>query len=85
MAADFDALVAAMDRFDALVAAMELTVHVRTGHVAGTARECLSELDAGTPVAEATKFLRRELARLQEAEDALMAARQARDAAAGAP
>lgn len=81
MAADFDALVAAMDRCRQL----ELTVHVRTGHVADTARECLSELDAGTPVAEATEFLRRELARLQEAEDALMAARQARDAAAGAP
>lgn len=50
-----------------------------------TKTKCLSELDAGTPVAEATEFLRRELARLQEAEDALMAARQARDAAAGAP
>lgn len=81
MAADFDALVAAMDRCRQL----EVTVEVRAGHVADTARECLSELDAGTPVAEATKFLRRELARLQEAEDALRAARQARDAAAGAP
>ncbi len=79
--ADFDALVAAMDRCRQL----EVTVEVRTGHVADTARECLSELDAGTPVAEATEFLRRELARLQEAEDALRAARQARDAAAGAP
>lgn len=79
--ADFEALVAAMDRCRHL----EVTVQVRTGHVSDCARECLQELDAGTPVAEATKFLRRELARLQEAEDELKVARQARDAAAGAP
>ena len=79
-ASGFDELLAANDRCSHL----DLVLNVRNSTVADCARECLQALDAGEPAAEATKFLRRALARADEAEAELKAARQARDLASQA-